>query len=68
MSKPAPLVRIINHGTRWVRVGDYECGVEYEVTPEVAASLAIRGFVQVVAEGERLKVKGENPLANDLSL
>lgn len=49
MSKPAPapLVRIINRSTRWVRVGDYECGVEYDVTPDVAATLAVRGFARV---------------------
>lgn len=62
MSKPAPLVRIINPSTRWVRVGDYECGVEYEVTPAVAEALASRGFVQVAQEGEGSKVKDETPL------
>lgn len=62
MSKPAPLVRIINPSTRWVRVGDYECGVEYEVTPDVAATLASRGFVPVVQEGEGSKAKDETTL------
>ena len=66
MSKPAPLVRIINRSTRWVRVGDYECGVEYEVTPDVAAALAVRGFVPVAQEGEGSKVQGENLAASDL--
>lgn len=45
MSKPAPLVRIINPSTRWVRVGEYDCGVEYEVPADVADALAPRGFV-----------------------
>ncbi|MBP8023874.1 MAG: hypothetical protein KAY71_00510 [Chromatiaceae bacterium] len=47
MTKPAPLVRIINHGTRWVAFGDYQCGTEYDVTPDVAERLALRGFVPV---------------------
>ena len=62
MNKPAPLVRIINRSTRWVRVGDYECGVEYEVTHEVAAALASRGFVPVTQDGEGSKVKDDEPL------
>ena len=62
MSKPAPLVRIMNRSTRWVRVGEYECGVEHEVTPEVAATLASRGFVPVAQEGEGSKAKDETPL------
>lgn len=62
MSKPAPLVRIINRSTRWVRVGEYESGVEHEVTPEVAATLASRGFVPVAQEGEGSKAKDETPL------
>ena len=47
MKNPAPLVRIINRGTRWVAFGDYQCGIEYEVSPEVAERLALRGFVPV---------------------
>ena len=47
MTKPAPLVRIINRGTRWVAFGEYQCGVEYDVSPEVAERLALRGFVPV---------------------
>lgn len=47
MSKPAPLVRIINPSTRWVAFGDYRCGIELEVTQEEAALLAPRGFVPV---------------------
>ncbi len=64
MSKPAPatLVRIINRSTRWVRVGDYECGVEYEVPPEVAATLSVRGFVPVAQEEEASKTQDETPL------
>lgn len=41
------LIRIINRGTRWVAFGEYQCGVEYIVTPDVAAHLALRGFVPV---------------------
>lgn len=47
MTKPTPLVRIINRGTRWVALGEYRCGVEYDVSPEVAERLALRGFVPV---------------------
>mgnify|MGYP000941399020 FL=1 len=47
MSKPAPLVRVINTDPKWRRVGDYPCGVEIEVTPDVAEALAARGFVRV---------------------
>lgn len=47
MKNPAPLVRIINRGTRWVAFGEYQCGVEYDVSPEVAERLALRGFVPV---------------------
>ncbi|MBP8290736.1 MAG: hypothetical protein KAX51_13195 [Chromatiaceae bacterium] len=47
MTKPAPLVRIINRGTRWVAFGDYRCGVELSVTPAEAAMLAPKGFVPV---------------------
>lgn len=49
MSKPAPLVRIINPSTRWVAFGEYRCGVEYEVSAEVAEHLAARGFVPVAS-------------------
>jgi hypothetical protein len=38
---------MINPSTRWVAFGEYQCGVEYEVTAEVAAHLAARGFVPV---------------------
>ena len=38
-------VRIINPSTRWVAVGEYQCGVEYEVPADVADALAPRGFV-----------------------
>lgn len=47
MAKPSPTVRVINPTTRWVAFGEYHCGVEYEVTAEVAAHLAARGFVPV---------------------
>ena len=43
--RPAPLVRIINPSTRWARIGEYECGVEYEVPADVADALAPRGFI-----------------------
>lgn len=45
--RPTPLVRIINRSVRWARIGAYECGVEHEVTPEIAEALAARGFVRV---------------------
>ena len=45
--RPTPLVRIINRSTRWVRIGEYACGIEHEVTPEIAEALAARGFVRV---------------------
>ncbi len=66
MSKPAPLVRVINTDPKWCRVGDYPCGVVIEVTPDVAATLASRGFVPVAQEGEGSKVQGENLAASDL--
>lgn len=44
MSHPKT-VRIINHSTRWLAFGDYQCGVEYEVPADVADALAPRGFV-----------------------
>ena len=42
-------IRIINPSTRWVAFGDYLCGVEYDVSQEVAAALASRGFVPVAS-------------------
>lgn len=46
MSHPKT-VRIINPSTRWVAVGEYQCGVEYEVPADVAEALEPRGFVPV---------------------
>jgi copper oxidase (laccase) domain-containing protein len=48
-SKAAPpeTVRIINPNRLYVAFGPYLTGVEYEVTREMAARLAPRGFVIV---------------------
>jgi hypothetical protein len=50
-SKAAPpeTVRIINPNRLYVAFGPYLTGVEYEVTREMAARLAPRGFVVVPA-------------------
>ena len=45
MSKPAPLVRIINHRTDCLAFGVYRVGEVYEVDAATAAYLATRGFV-----------------------
>ena len=47
MPKTPSLIRIINRGTRWVAFGEYQCGIEYDVTKEIAEHLALRGFVPV---------------------
>ena len=45
MSKPAPLLRIINHRTDCLAFGIYRVGEVYEVDAATAAYLATRGFV-----------------------
>jgi copper oxidase (laccase) domain-containing protein len=45
----APTVRIINPNRLYMAFGPYLTGQEYEVTREVAARLAPRGFVIVPA-------------------
>jgi hypothetical protein len=46
---PPDTVRIINPSRLYVAFGPYLTGVEYEVTREMAARLAPRGFVIVPA-------------------
>lgn len=48
MSKPN-LIKIINPNGNCAAFGEYPVGVEIAVSPEIAAFLALRGFVPVEA-------------------